>query len=100
MTSPDDDVTTKLLERGLLNLWWERDCAQKRQAMVPVYPLPYDGASFVVLNNNLAKAGRWDDRHGSKERLSAMVYLAHNTITERFLELWPKIPPTIKPLDA
>lgn len=73
---------------------------QKRQAMVPVYPLPYDGASFAVLGNNLSKQGYWDERHGSKERLSALCYLARTTITERFLELWPKISPTIKPVKS
>jgi hypothetical protein len=90
-----NDNAEPVMGRGLLNLWWERDCMQRRQKMAPVYPLPYDGASFAVLNNNFAKAGMWDERHGSKERLSALCYLARNTITERFLELWPKIPATI-----
>lgn len=93
MTSPETGPM-----RGLLEIWWERDAQEKRKAITPTYPLPHDGASFVLLNNYFAQMGSWDERHGTIARLGALLYLARTTITERFLALWPKILPTIKPV--
>lgn len=82
-------------ERSTIVLWWERDAQQRRRAIHKPYPLPYDGASNVVMSNFFAVVGFGDERIGHKERLGALVYLAQPVIIEKFLELWPKIPPTL-----
>jgi hypothetical protein len=82
-------------DRTTLVLWWERDAQQRRQAMQKQYPLPYDGASNVVMSNFFAVVGFGDERIGHKERLGALLYLTRPVMVEKFLELWPKIPPTL-----
>jgi hypothetical protein len=86
---------TQTNERDSLVIWWERNCDQRRKEIAKNYPLPYDGAGFYVMNNFFAVVGFGDERLGTATQLSAAMYMAHPVITERFLELWPKIKPTV-----
>ena len=77
----------------LLTLYWQRLNQEIRTSQVKQYPLPEDGASFVVMSNFFSVVGFGDDRVITPESLSSKVWLAKPWILTKFLELWPKIKP-------
>ena len=79
-----------------LTVWWERQNQQIRTAQIKQYPLPNDGASFVVMSNFFSVVGFGDDRVTTPEKLSSQVWLAKPWILTKFLELWSKIRPQPK----
>lgn len=86
--------------RTSLVAWWERKCQMDRQKSVKPYPLPWDGASHAVMANFFAVVGFGTERHGTKEQLGTMIYMARPWIVARFIELWPVIKPEWMPEDA
>ncbi len=82
--------------RDTLVIWWERKCDDDRKKFVKPYPLPTDGAGHAIMANFFAVVGYGDERHGTKERLAAMMYMARPFIVQKFLELWPIVKPEWK----
>lgn len=70
-------------QHGLLELWWERDCIQRRQAMLHQTPTPWDGASWAVMVIFFGVVGLADARY-------RVTFVNPTPIREKLLELWPK----------
>lgn len=83
-------------DRDSLVIWWERSCNQARAQQTKPYPLPWDGAGHAIMCNFFAVVGYGDERHGTKEQLGTMMYIARPIIVQRFLELWPTVKPAWK----
>lgn len=71
------------MSESLLDIWWDRDVIQRREALILQTPLPSDGAAWVVMVNFFGVVGMADAR-------IRVSWINPLTVVDKMLEVWPK----------